>query len=101
MQSLKKIRVVVAVAVFVLSAVVFLDFTGHVPSAVTTVLGSLQLVPALVKLFTGLTLASLGFLFVVLLTLAFGRIYCSTICPLGTLQDIVIRLSGASAPLSP
>ena len=94
MQSLKKIRVVVAVAVFVLSAVVFLDFTGHVPSAVTTVLGSLQLVPALVKLFTGLTLASLGFLFVVLLTLAFGRIYCSTICPLGTLQDIVIRLSG-------
>ncbi|MCX6141711.1 MAG: 4Fe-4S binding protein [Ignavibacteriales bacterium] len=94
MQSLKKIRVVVAIVVFVLAAAVFLDFTGHVPPVLTTVLGSLQLVPAFAKLFTGLTIASFGFLFVVLLTVAFGRVYCSTICPLGTLQDIVIRLSG-------
>jgi ferredoxin len=94
LQSLKKIRVVVAIVVFVLAAAVFLDFTGHVPSALATVLGSLQLVPAFAKLFTGLTIASFGFLFVVLLTVAFGRVYCSTICPLGTLQDIVIRLSG-------
>ena len=94
MESLKKIRVVVAIVVFVLAAVVFLDFTGHVPLVLTTLLGSLQLVPALAKLFTGLTFASFGFLFVVLLTVVFGRVYCSTICPLGTLQDIVIRLSG-------
>ncbi len=94
MQSLKKIRVVVAIVVFVLAAVVFLDFTGHVPPALTTVLGSLQLVPAVAKLFTGLNIASFGLLFVVFLTVAFGRVYCSTICPLGTLQDIVIRLSG-------
>ena len=94
MQSLKKIRVVIAIVVFVLAAAVFLDFTGHVPSVLATVLGSLQLVPSFAKLFTGLTIVSFGFLFVVLLTMAFGRVYCSTICPLGTLQDIVIRLSG-------
>jgi ferredoxin len=94
LQSLKKIRVVIAVAVFVLAGVIFLDFTGHVPTALTTVIGSLQLVPALTKLFTGITLASIGVLFVVLLTIAFGRVYCSTLCPLGTLQDIVIRMSG-------
>ena len=94
MQSLKKIRVVVASVVFVLAAVVFLDFTGHVPTTLTTFLGSLQLVPSVAKLFTGLTVASFGLLFVVLLTIAFGRVYCSTICPLGTLQDIVIRISG-------
>jgi ferredoxin len=94
LQSLKKIRVVVAIVVFVLAGVVFLDFTGHVPTALSTLLGSLQLVPAIAKLFTGLTIASFGLLFIVLLTVAFGRVYCSTICPLGTLQDIVIRLSG-------
>jgi ferredoxin len=94
LQSLKKIRVVVAIVVFVLAAAVFLDFTGRVPSALATILGSLQLVPAFAKLFTGLTIVSFGFLFVVLLTLAFGRVYCSTICPLGTLQDILIRVSG-------
>lgn len=33
------------------------------------------------------------FIFIVwlLVTLAFGRIYCSTVCPLGTLQDICAR----------
>lgn len=31
---------------------------------------------------------------VVLLTLVAGRAYCSTLCPLGVLQDIVRRLSG-------
>jgi ferredoxin len=94
LQSLKKIRVAVAIVMFLLAAVVFLDFTGRVPSAYATFLGSLQLVPAIARLFTGLTIASFGFLFILLLTIAFGRVYCSTICPLGTLQDIVIRLSG-------
>ena len=28
----------------------------------------------------------------VIVTLIFGRIYCSTVCPLGTLQDIIARL---------
>jgi ferredoxin len=34
-----------------------------------------------------------GFVFVLILTLLFGRIYCSSVCPLGTLQDIISRLS--------
>lgn len=94
MQSLKKIRVVVAVVLFVLVTVIFLDFTGYVPTSLTTFLVSLQIIPSLTKLVTGLTVASIGLLVVVLLTVAFGRVYCSTICPLGTLLDIVIRISG-------
>lgn len=31
-------------------------------------------------------------LFIVALTLIFGRLYCSTVCPLGTIQDIASRL---------
>lgn len=34
-------------------------------------------------------------------TLAFGRIYCSTICPMGTFQDAVARLSRRGTPLRP
>ncbi|MCX6133753.1 MAG: 4Fe-4S binding protein [Ignavibacteriales bacterium] len=94
MHPLKKIRVTIAVVVFVLVSAVFLDFTGRVPTWLMTVLGSLQLIPSLTRLVSGLTVASLGLLGVLLLTVAFGRVYCSTICPLGTLQDIVIRLSG-------
>ena len=94
MQALKKIRVGLAVVMSVLVAVVFLDFTNHVPPSWTTVLVGLQIIPSLTKLITGLTVASIGLIVVVALTLTFGRVYCSTICPLGTLQDIVIRLSG-------
>jgi ferredoxin len=74
-------------------SLIFLDFTGSIPAAWTSGFVALQLVPSLIELFTGLTLTSLGLVFVLLLTLLLGRVYCSTICPLGTLQDIVIRLT--------
>jgi ferredoxin len=94
LKSLKKIRVALAVGMFVLVSVVFLDFTGRIPVTLTTILVSLQLIPSIARLVSGFTIASIGLLIVVLLTLAFGRVYCSTICPLGTLQDVVIWLSG-------
>lgn len=47
----------------------------------------LQVVPALLALHVG------ALLFLVLLTLLSGRIYCSVLCPLGVLQDVVRRLS--------
>ncbi len=31
-----------------------------------------------------------GLIFIVLITLIFGRVYCSFLCPLGTLQDLLI-----------
>lgn len=36
-----------------------------------------------------------AFLPIALLTLLLGRVYCSTICPLGSLQDILILLKGS------
>lgn len=50
----------------------------------------IQLIPALAaySLFT--------FVVWLMVTLAFGRIYCSTVCPLGTLQDIAARAVRAS-----
>jgi ferredoxin len=33
-----------------------------------------------------------GFILVLVFTLIFGRVYCSTICPLGTFQDLIFRL---------
>ncbi|HTY38283.1 MAG TPA: 4Fe-4S dicluster domain-containing protein [Bacteroidota bacterium] len=94
MQPLKKIRVVAALVFLFLTTAVFLDFTGRIPAIFTRTLVSLQVVPSLIRLASGVTLTSLALLFVLLLTLLFGRVYCSTLCPLGTLQDIVIRLSG-------
>lgn len=40
--------------------------------------------------FSKLIIFSVGFIILVFLTLMFGRFYCSFICPLGILQDIIL-----------
>ena len=36
-----------------------------------------------------LTFSAAGFIIILILTVLFGRVYCSTICPLGFLQDVI------------
>lgn len=73
--------------VFVLITLLFLDVTGTLHRWFGW-LASIQFWPALLALHVGV-LALL-----VALTLVFGRIYCSVICPLGVMQDVISRLHG-------
>ena len=65
----------------------FLDFTGILHHWLGW-LAKIQLLPAILAL----NLAVIVVL--VLVTLLFGRVYCSVICPLGIFQDVVSWLSG-------
>jgi ferredoxin len=40
-----------------------------------------------------LAIASIGFIIVLILVILFGRVYCSSICPVGTLQDVITNIS--------
>ena len=84
---LRKIRTTLALVVFVLITLLFLDVTGTLHRWFGW-LASIQFWPALLALHVGV-LALL-----VVLTLVFGRIYCSVICPLGVMQDVISRLHG-------
>jgi len=86
---LKKIRVIVSLIFFVLLAFLFLDFSNLISPHYTNYLTYLQFLPSLIKIIYVLDITAAGFIFVILLTLLFGRVYCSSICPLGTLQDII------------
>ena len=82
--NLLKLRRVVAAVVLVAITLLFLDFTG----TAHRFLGwpaKVQLLPAVLALNVGVVVA------LVLLTLLFGRLYCSVICPLGILQDLFAR----------
>lgn len=79
---LRKIRIGVSVVLFALITFYFLDFAGLLPNGFHR-LAHLQFVPALLSLSVGILL------FLVILTLLFGRVYCSTLCPMGILQDII------------
>lgn len=85
MHYLKLIRVTVALIVGSMIALFFLDFTGQVPQSWHWLTQS-QWIPALLAV-----TPILSFLFI--LSLFFGRFFCSTICPLGVLQDVLIRIS--------
>ncbi len=79
---LKKIRKTLAVICFVAVTLLFLDFTGTLHHWLGW-MAKIQLVPAILALNVVIIIALL------LLTLVFGRIYCSVICPLGVMQDII------------
>lgn len=84
---LRKIRTALAVVFFGLITFYFLDFAGVLPPESSSVLAKVQFVPALVSL-SVVTLVVL-----LALTLLFGRIYCSVVCPMGVFQDVVNWLS--------
>lgn len=82
---LRKIRIAVSVILFSLITLYFIDFAGILPQSFSF-LAEIQFLPALLAL----NFVVLGAL--VVLTLIFGRVYCSSICPLGVFQDITYRL---------
>jgi len=90
---LKKIRVVVSLIFFIATLFVFVDFTGLVASRLITALLYLQFIPSFLRFIYVLSFTAAGFIFILILTIFFGRVYCSTVCPLGTLQDIFTWLS--------
>jgi ferredoxin len=89
--KLSLIRRIVA-AVFLFSfLLLFLDFFCITSSAFKKYFLQLQFLPSLLNFISTATVLSAGFVLIILLTLLTGRLYCSAICPLGIIQDIVIR----------
>ena len=83
---LKKIRVILATLCFVAITLLFLDFTGTLHGWLGW-LAKIQFLPAVLALNLAVIVGLL------VLTVLFGRIYCSVICPLGVFQDAVAHLS--------
>lgn len=79
---LRKIRLAFATLCFALITLLFLDFTGMLHGWFGW-LAKIQFLPAVLALNVGVVL------FLVILTLICGRVYCSVICPLGVLQDVM------------
>ncbi len=84
---LKTIRTVLAIICFIAVSLLFIDFTA------TAIMGwgwlaKWQFMPALLAMNIPVLVV------LVLLTLLLGRVYCSVLCPLGVLQDIVSHVRG-------
>jgi len=89
LNRLKSLRIGVSVIFFALIAFLFLDFRNLGTQAIAGKVLYLQFVPSLLKFINAAVLGATGFIAVLVLTALFGRVYCSTICPLGTFQDVI------------
>ncbi|MCC8089606.1 MAG: 4Fe-4S binding protein [Rikenellaceae bacterium] len=84
---LRRSRIILGIIFFVLISMLFLDFTGTFHRFFGW-MAKFQLIPAILAL----NFAAVAVLIIV--TILFGRIYCSVICPLGVFQDAVSWTSG-------
>ena len=78
---LRKIRITLATVMFIGITWLFLDFTGTAHHWLAW-MAKAQFLEAVLALNVAVIVA------LVALTLVFGRIYCSIICPLGIMQDV-------------
>ena len=83
----KKIRVLLAAVFFVCITLLFLDFTGTLHAWLGW-MAKIQFLPAMLAANTAVIAV------LILVTVLFGRIYCSTICPLGVMQDMISWIPG-------
>ena len=84
---LRKIRIILATIFFAGVTLLFLDFTGTLHAWLGW-MAKIQFLPAALALNFAVVAVLL------LLTLLFGRVYCSVICPLGVMQDIISWIHG-------
>ena len=84
---LRKVRITLAAIVFVLITLLFLDVTGTLHQWLGW-MAKIQFLPALLAMNVVVVILLLA------LTLIFGRIYCSVICPLGIMQDVISWIHG-------
>lgn len=83
---LRIIRIIVAIVSLSLMTGLFVDY-GMTFLRIAGWIAKIQFLPATMAF----SLAT--FIIWLIVTLCFGRIYCSTVCPLGVYQDICARLN--------
>lgn len=83
---LRKIRITVSVISLTLMTLLFLDFTGTLHAWFGWM--------AKIQILSAIMASSIAIVAVILVTtLLFGRVYCSSICPLGLFQDFISWIS--------
>jgi polyferredoxin len=98
MSKLKRSRVIIAIISIVSITIVFLGFEKLFDGFYDEIVLHLQFVPSFLKFIRGVSFLAIGFILFIALAFVFGRVYCSFICPLGILQDVLIRLEKRFKP---
>lgn len=93
MLGLRTVRIILSIFFFI-ATVAFLTVSPVAHNPAVRIAAWVQIVPSAIASGMGVIIVWLG------ITFLFGRIYCSSVCPVGTLQDFIIPLRRWIKPLS-
>lgn len=88
--KLKRIRVLTALFFFILLSALFLDIHGIFNTQYSDYVLSLQFIPSIINFVSIPSILAAGFIVILILTVFYGRVYCSFLCPLGILMDSIL-----------
>ncbi len=88
-KHLRPVRIIISILFLAGFVLIFSDVKAKLPSGITVFFTSFQFLPSFLKFPHIPGIVSFGFIFAILLTLFSGRIYCSTLCPLGIVMDVM------------
>jgi ferredoxin len=91
---LRRTRIVISAVIFFCFFMIFTDLRHVIPTGYAGKLLFLQFIPSFIKTYFLGSVATVGFVIILVLTLVTGRTYCSFLCPLGIGQDIFSRIGG-------
>lgn len=91
LSAMRRIRIFVSLLFLIPTTFIFIDYNNFVTPFKHWIL-VLQFTPSLINFIGNAGLFTAGFIVIVLLTIFFGRVYCSSVCPVGTLQDFISRI---------
>ena len=86
---LKPVRLIISLVFFLFITFILLDFHELVSPGIIAGVLSFQFIPSVLKFITLTSVTAGGFILLLVMTALFGRVYCSSLCPLGTFQDII------------
>jgi ferredoxin len=92
---LKTVRKGVALLFLLLISLVFIDFNGLFSEQFISTVLFFQFIPSVLKCAVIAGIQVGGCVVVLLMTILFGRIYCSFLCPFGISMDVIARIFGA------
>lgn len=90
---MRNFRIALA-SVMLLASLAWLGLGIYAPH-ITNISERSQIIPTAIQTCIGTTV------FWIIVTLLFGRVYCATVCPVGTLQDLTIRLKKKTGKATP
>jgi ferredoxin len=93
LNKLRKIRIYVSLSFFILTSLLFLELSSSYAQDFSDAILFFQFIPSLISFIHTTAIAAIGFFLFMIVALFFGRIYCSTVCPLGFLIDVLNRIN--------